>query len=48
MIVCCQGEVTALLLAAKQGNVVVVQLLLNNGANVNDVDNVCVDALSFH
>ncbi len=34
-----QRGVTALLMG---GNAVVVQLLLNNGANVNDIDAVCV------
>ncbi len=42
MIVCCQREQTALMLAAGEANVDVVQLLLNHGANVNDREAVCV------
>ncbi len=44
--VCCQNGETALLLAAKEWNTCLVQLLLNNGANVNDKDNVSVDVLT--
>ncbi len=40
---CYQRGDTALLLAAGQENADVVHLLLNNGANINDKDIVCVD-----
>ncbi len=38
---------TALLLAARKGHVDVVQVLLNNGANVDDKDYVSVVARSW-
>ncbi len=40
VLVCCQSGGTSLLFAASRENIEVVQLLLNNGANVNDTNNV--------
>ncbi len=37
-VVCCQCGETALLFAVRKGNVRMVQLLLNNGANVDEED----------
>ncbi len=39
VIVCCQNGSTALICSAQRGNIVVVQLLLDNGADVNINEN---------
>ncbi len=39
---CCQNGETALFLVTERRNVELVQLMLNNGANINDNDVVCV------
>ncbi len=44
---CCQGGETALLLAGEKENIDMVQLLLNNGANINHINVVCVECFYF-
>ncbi len=46
-VVCQYGE-TAFLLATGQRNIDLFQLMLKNGANVNDSDMVCVRFIHFH
>ncbi len=45
VIVCCQNGNTALILAAMKGHIDVVQLLLKNGASIDNKNKVCVCCL---